>query len=170
MNEAVTDSRAEAIEAVRKQVLGRLLLLARESFFARMEAATAHLFDASTLRACGTLMPFIDVKGTRSTELARRMGISKQAVGRTIKVLVDGGLVECATDPEDGRAFLVKFTRAGMKRMADMHAAIRRVERDLEHEIGAERMRVTRDVLFEMAYGKSAAPAAARTSRARPRP
>lgn len=147
------DTEAEAIEATRKRVMGRLLLLARENFFVRVERETAHLFDASTLRACGTLMPFIDVKGTRSTELARRMGVSRQAVRKTLKSLLEEGLVEYLEDPDDGRAFLVRFTRAGMKRMADMHAAIQRVEAALDKELGKERMRITRDVLFHMAYG-----------------
>jgi len=118
-----------------------------------MEQATAHFFDPPTLRICAPLMGLIDVKGTRSTELARRLGVTKQAVGRKIKALIDEGIVECESDPEDGRAFLVKFTRVGMKRMVDLQAAIKRVEKDLDRELGADRMRVTRDVLFEMAYG-----------------
>lgn len=147
------DTEAEAIEAIRKRVMGRLLLLARENFFTRVEKETAHLFDASTLRACGTLMPFIDVNGTRSTELARRMGVSRQAVRKTLKSLLEEGLVEYLEDPNDGRAFLVRFTRAGMKRMADMHAAIHRVEAALDKELGKERMRITREVLLQLAYG-----------------
>jgi DNA-binding MarR family transcriptional regulator len=134
-----------------------MLLVARESFFQRMEKATAGFWDASALRACAPLMPFIDVKGTRSTDLAKRMGVSKQAVGRKIKVLSDEGLIECVSDPDDGRAFLVKFTRVGMKRLADLHSAIGRVEQDLERELGAERMRVAREVLFELAYGRGKA-------------
>lgn len=47
----------------------------------------------------------------------------------------------------------MRFARAGMKRMADMHAAIQRVEAALDKELGKERMRVTRDVLFHLAYG-----------------
>ncbi len=155
MNQAISKTHAKAVEAVRKQQgLGRLLLLARENFFVRMEHATAHLFDAGTLRICSPLLPFIDVTGTRSTEVARRMGVSKQAVGRKITALVERGFVECVSDPADGRAFLINFTPVGMKFLTDVLAAIRRVERDLERELGAERLRVMHEVLFEMANGR----------------
>lgn len=153
MKQDIGETEAELIEFARKRGLGRMLLLARESFFVRLEAEVADFWDASTLRACAPLMPYIDLKGVRSTDLARRMGVTKQAVSRKIKVLSDEGLIECVSDPEDGRAFRVKFTHVGMKRLADMYAAIQRVEQNLERELGAERMRVTREVLFEMAYG-----------------
>lgn len=153
MKQDIGETEAELIEFARKRGLGRILLLARENFLLRMESAVADFWDAATLRACAPVMPYIDMNGVRSTDLARRMGVTKQAVGRKIKALSDEGLIECVSDPEDGRAFRVKFTHVGMMRLTDLHAAIQRVEQDLEQELGAERMRVTREVLFEMAYG-----------------
>ncbi len=112
------------------------------------------MFSASSLRTSGTLLPFIDVKGSRTTEVARRLGVTKQAVGRSIKILLDEGLVEFVSDPDDGRAFLIRYTPAGIKRLSQTHEAIRRVEQELDRELGTDRMCVVRDVLFEMAYGR----------------
>jgi DNA-binding MarR family transcriptional regulator len=149
--------------------LGRLLLLAREDFFQRMERATAHLFDATTLRVCSPLLPFLDAGGVRSVEVARRMGVSKQAVGPKIAALVERGLVECVADPDDRRAFLIQVTPSGQKFMADVVAAIRRVEGELERELGADRLRVLREALTHMAYGPSRNALVEETAQASPR-
>ncbi|MBS0455549.1 MAG: MarR family transcriptional regulator [Proteobacteria bacterium] len=135
-----------------KPGIGRLLLLAREMFFQRVERATAQNFDAQTLRVCSPMLPFIDVGGTRSVELARRMGVTKQAVGPKINTLVDRGLVECTSDPVDRRSYLINFTPTGLKFKADVLAAVRDVEKDLEREIGADALATMRDALTHLAY------------------
>ena len=55
------------------------------------------------------LFPHIDLAGTRPTELARRLGISKQAVGPLVADLEAMGVVERVPDPSDRRARLVRF-------------------------------------------------------------
>lgn len=158
MEKNTSAARGNATEDIRQNGLGRLLLLARENFLTRMEQAVADEFDAATFRACSPLLPFVDVTGTRSTEVARRLGVSKQAVGRKIKALVDRGFVACVSDPTDGRAFLVNFTAEGLRFMAEIHAGIRHVERELERELGARKLRAMREGLSEMAYGRKRKP------------
>jgi DNA-binding MarR family transcriptional regulator len=111
-----------------------------------------HLFDAQTLRSCSPMLPFIDMEGTRSVELARRMGVSKQAVVPRITALVERGLVECIGDPADRRAYLINFTPAGRQFKADVLAAVQRVEKDLERELGADKLRAMREALTHLAY------------------
>ena len=55
------------------------------------------------------LFPHIDLSGTRQTALARRMGVSKQAVGQLVSELEQMGALERVPDPSDGRARLVRF-------------------------------------------------------------
>ena len=129
-------------------------MLAHRDFLRRMEQQVAGFWDGQTLRTCASILPFIDLSGTRSTELARRMGISKQAVGRQIRFLDEQGLIKCVADPNDGRAFLVKFTRAGIRRLEQLQGAIKNIERDLEESLGTAEMRIARDVLFQIAYGR----------------
>ncbi|MCA9712939.1 MAG: MarR family transcriptional regulator, partial [Myxococcales bacterium] len=59
------------------------------------------------------LFPHIDLEGTRQVELARRLGISKQAVGIMIADLEAMGVVERVADPRDRRAKLICFSEAG---------------------------------------------------------
>lgn len=131
--------------------IGRLLLLARENFFQRVEKVTKHLFDATTLRTCSPIVAFIDERGIRSIDLSRRLAVSKQAIGPKINALVDRGFAECVGDPEDRRAFLVLLTPAGRKFRNDIAEAILRVERDLENEVGLSKVGAMREVLTYMA-------------------
>jgi DNA-binding transcriptional ArsR family regulator len=61
------------------------------------------------------LVPHVTVDGIRATELARRTDVTKQAVSQTLSRLRDLGLVELVPDPTDGRAQLVRMTKAGVE-------------------------------------------------------
>lgn len=60
-------------------------------------------------RAHTKLLPHIDIEGTRITELADRLEVSKQAASQRVRELEDMGALERVPDPSDGRAKLVKF-------------------------------------------------------------
>lgn len=51
-------------------------------------------------------------------ELARHSGILKSQMSRTVSGLIDRGLIERSTHPEDGRSVLLRLSRAGA-RMTD---------------------------------------------------
>jgi DNA-binding MarR family transcriptional regulator len=55
------------------------------------------------------LFPHIDLDGTRATELAERLNISKQAISQLVSDLERMGVLERVPDPDDGRAKLVRF-------------------------------------------------------------
>lgn len=142
--------------------LGRLMLLARENIFLRVERVTAHLFDATTLRVCSPLMPYLADGLTRSKDLAQQLGVSKQAVAPKVAALVERGFVECITDTEDRRSFLIQLTPKGRQFMNDVHAAVQQVEADLARELGSDRLAALRDVLEQIVRpleGRTTAPA-----------
>ena len=87
-----------------------------------------------------SLFPHVDLAGTRLTELARRLGISKQAVGQLVDELEQMKVLERVPDPSDGRAKLIRFTQAPNQSLLDGLAHLRRVEAELEAQIGSERM------------------------------
>lgn len=88
-----------------------------------------------------TLFPHIDLEGTRLTELARRVGTSKQAVGQLVSELEDMGVLVREPDPEDGRAKRVCFTHTGRMSLLDGLAVLGEIERELEQQLGARRLR-----------------------------
>lgn len=59
------------------------------------------------------LLPHLSREGIRPTELARRVDVSKQAVGQALADLAARRLVELVPDPSDGRARLVRLTASG---------------------------------------------------------
>lgn len=98
--------------------------------------------------AFATLIPLLDATGARSTVLARRAGISKQAMSKLIKQLESRDYVEQAADPTDTRAKVVRLTKRGvglrescMEVRMELHKAafkalgkanLARLQRDLE--------------------------------------
>lgn len=97
-----------------------------------------------------SLFPHIDLEGTRLTELARRMGVSKQAVGQLVGDLEDFGVVERVPDPDDGRAKLVRFTHAGQRSLFDGLAMLGEFEDEMEQHLGARRMRALHSTLLDL--------------------
>src|SRR5690606_37083162 len=93
-----------------------------------------------------------------STEVARRMGISKQAVAKAVKELEEDGLLARAPDAADGRAFLVTFTEEGVEFLLRIHANILAIENEYQQIAGVDDMRTVRRVLRDIAYGGEGAP------------
>jgi DNA-binding MarR family transcriptional regulator len=148
----ITSRRLNNLREIRKHGIGRLLLLARRDFLTRLSEKMGETGGPSQVWSRGRLLPYIDIEGTRSTELAKRLGVSKQAVGRVVRELEDDGLLARALDEADGRAFLVTFTERGLEYLMRMHEAIRKVERDYEREIGADAIRALKATLSAIAY------------------
>ncbi len=82
------------------------------------------------------ILPNLDADGTRISELARRVGVSRQAVHQTLGELADLGLLEVVADPTHGRAKLARLTDRGRKIDRDALKVIARLERDLARRIG----------------------------------
>lgn len=96
------------------------------------------------------LFPHIDFAGTRPTEIARRAGISKQAVGQVLDELEAAGLVERIADPEDKRARLVRFTQRGAAGIMHGLGVLERLEKRFADEIGADSMRRLHRILSQL--------------------
>jgi DNA-binding MarR family transcriptional regulator len=145
-----------ALQHARRYGIGRLLFLVRRDFLARLAVKMELRMGHALLQASAALLPFIDLQGTRSTELARRVGISKQAVGKIIQEMEALGLLTRTVDHADGRAFLVSFTETGVDYLQEMHAAINQIEQEYEAMVGAGQMEVVRAALSAIAYVEQA--------------
>ncbi|NBE82649.1 MarR family winged helix-turn-helix transcriptional regulator [Micromonospora rubida] len=61
----------------------------------------------------GFVLQAVGPHGTTATELGQRLGVSKQAAGKTVDRLVTLGYLERADDPRDARRKLVRMTARG---------------------------------------------------------
>lgn len=96
------------------------------------------------------LLPWVDSGGTRLTDLAERVGTSKQAVGELVDDLVAMGVLERAKDPTDARARLVRFTSKGQKTVVSGLGLLDELERELAKNVGAQRMKELQQTLHSI--------------------
>jgi DNA-binding MarR family transcriptional regulator len=128
--------RRREIEAAKRVSAGHLLLkaarLLNERAIARIRAeANPNLRTPHT-----ALLPHIDFDGTRLTELAARVGTSKQAVGELVGELEEMGMLSRAVDPTDARARLVRFTARGRRALLHGLSVLAEIETELAAEVG----------------------------------
>jgi DNA-binding MarR family transcriptional regulator len=73
---------------------------------------------------------------TTVTALAERLGVSAQAVSKTVAEMVQAGYVARGTDPTDGRARPVRLTARGEAMVDSSRRARRAVARELGRWLG----------------------------------
>jgi DNA-binding MarR family transcriptional regulator len=93
------------------------------------------------------LLPHLSTEGIRPTALARRVDVSKQAVGQAIGDLASRGFVEMVPDPQDGRARLVRLTAAGLAAFDHGRGMLAFYEAALAARVGQTRIASLRDTL-----------------------
>jgi DNA-binding MarR family transcriptional regulator len=89
-------------------------------------------------------------EGGRATELAERIGTSKQAVGYLIDYLELHGYLERVVDPRDGRAFIVRRTEKGWRVNQTARRLVEEVQSEWAERIGSDRMDELRRLLSEL--------------------
>lgn len=63
--------------------------------------------------ASASLLWLMDEGGTRSTVLAQRAGVTKQAMSQLVRLMEQQGYLEQVPDPTDTRAKVVRMTERG---------------------------------------------------------
>jgi DNA-binding MarR family transcriptional regulator len=141
----------QALEAAKRasvaQLLFRAARLLNERAIARLRAKT-RLGNVRTSHTA--LLPHIDLDGTRLTELARRMDVSKQAAAELVDELEAMGVLEKVPDPSDGRAKLVRFTKRGRQGLLDGLRLLQELETELESALGRDRLRALHATLVAL--------------------
>ena len=160
------------LEQKKKESVGQLLLKCARLFNEQALARVNRSSGRPELRPAHTnLLPHIDFAGTRITEIARKLGITKQAVSQTIGDLEELGVVETFTDPSDGRAKLVRYTPKGAEGIQQGLRLLVDLERELAQSIGEGQMRALHGALLalESALTKPEAASSATKTRRKPR-
>src|SRR3954464_204895 len=98
-------------------------------------------------RSHSLVFAHLDADGTRPAEIARRAGISRQAVGQTVAQMKTQGLGKLAPDPSNRRARLVQPTAKGRKALERTGTGSAAAEKVLSRRIGASRVKGLREAL-----------------------
>src|SRR4051812_17964085 len=102
---------------------------------------------APLARAHVLVFSHLDSGGTRPAEIARRAGISRQAVGQSVAQMRELGLVKLARDPTNRRARLVQPTTKGMRALERSGTGSGAAEKALSRRIGASGVKPLREAL-----------------------
>lgn len=125
------------------QLLFKAARLLNERAIARIRLRT----DEPVRVTHTSVLPHVDLEGTRLTELARRLGVTKQAAGQLVDELEEMGFLERVADPKDARAKLVRFSKKGQAAMLDGLQVLGEIEAEMRDLIGEAKMRAMHEGL-----------------------
>jgi DNA-binding MarR family transcriptional regulator len=138
-------------------LLGALLRLANQAItqeFAKW-LGTSSYNDLQPAHTAATHALWIAPGGARLTTLAQTARITKQSMAALVEHLLQTGYVERATDPDDGRASLLRLTARGRAFVEDARAFASRVETNWRKRVGARRIRELRETLAMILEGEA---------------
>src|SRR5215207_2002114 len=119
-------------------LIGALLALPTEVIRRRVAAAVVDGGFPDWRPSYAAVFMWLSASGDRISELAARVGVSKQAMGETITELERRGYVERLPDPRDGRATLVRRTERGWAVNQLARRVVEEVQGEWAHALGEE--------------------------------
>ncbi|HZH03923.1 MAG TPA: MarR family winged helix-turn-helix transcriptional regulator [Myxococcaceae bacterium] len=143
----------EAVQHLRDNSFGRLLFKASRAY---SEAAMARVRAAGhpdLTIAHASILPHIDIAGSRLTTISERAGMTKQSASELVSGLEKKGYVERKPDPADKRAQLVAFTAKGENFLLSAFAAKTALEQNLIDRLGVNRAELLTRLLREYVDG-----------------
>ena len=75
----------------------------------------------------------------RPSDIARNLGISRQAIHRTLSQMVDLGIVTMEPDPDDRRHMVVSLTETGKRMRQDAQQAMDALSEQIAGALGKDR-------------------------------
>ncbi|MFB6945536.1 MULTISPECIES: MarR family winged helix-turn-helix transcriptional regulator [unclassified Streptomyces] len=100
--------------------------------------------------AHGFALQAVGRDGATASEIGRRLGVSKQAAGKTVEKLEGLGYVERVDDPRDGRRKLVRLTARGVDVLVGSAEGFDRLRAEWVRVLGEDRVRALEDDLRTM--------------------
>jgi DNA-binding MarR family transcriptional regulator len=107
----------------------------------RLHAELARQGHPDVRPAYGFAMQAIGRDGATASELGRRLGVSKQAAGKTVDRLVELGYAERSADAADARRKLVRLTPRGYDSLARSAAVFEQLRAEWAERLGTDHVR-----------------------------
>jgi len=132
-------------------VLPLLLLASFRTLIDDLHAELAREGHTDFRPAHGFVLQAVGVEGTTASELGQRLGVSKQAAGKTVDRLVALGYLERADDPADARRKLVRMTEKGRDGLLRSAVIFDKLRARWAATLGEERVSALEDDLHRVA-------------------
>jgi len=117
-----------------------LLFSGFRSIIDELHTALARRGHPDLRPAHGFAMQAVGLGGTTATEAARRLGVSKQAAGKTFDRLAELGYVERLDDAADRRRKLIRLTARGVGALTASAMIFSQIRARWVAELGADRL------------------------------
>ncbi|MFF4590290.1 MarR family winged helix-turn-helix transcriptional regulator [Streptomyces sp. NPDC001388] len=131
------------------QLLGDARRWFEEGLLAALEERRSEQVSMTQLQ----LFAVLDDQGTTVSELARRMGVTRQTAHQAAHSLVADGLLEQVPHPGSARQKLIRRTAAGRRAHEEATAMLEELERVLASRIGPDGVLALREIL-EKPWGR----------------
>lgn len=99
-------------------------------------------------RAQSLVFGQLDAGCTGISQIAERLGVSRQAVHRTVVELVDSGYLDITADTASRRTKMLSLTKKGKRVQADARSVFAEIEEELIGTLGVSRVSNLRKVLL----------------------
>lgn len=129
--------------------IGALLRLAHQVARSRLLQALAERGLADINEAYFSLFQYPSIDGMRPSAVAKRLGISKQALNHLLGQLEKLEYLKRRHEGEDGHV-VVRLTERGWRVIETNIAAVRQLEADWQRQLGRQRFTVLKDALREL--------------------
>ena len=130
-----------------------LLFAGFRSLIDELHAELARRGHPDVRPAHGFAMQAIGRRGATATEIGRRLGVSKQAVGKTVDRLEALGYVERVDDEHDGRRKLIRLTPRGLDALTQSAAIFDDLRARWVHTLGPAKVAELEDSLRTVVPG-----------------
>ncbi|MFF0077742.1 MarR family winged helix-turn-helix transcriptional regulator [Streptomyces sp. NPDC005494] len=124
------------------QLLGEAKRWFDDALLAGMRAAGEQPVTAAQAAVFASLDP----EGTSISELARRMGVTRQTTHQAVHSLIGMGMLDQTADPDSARSRIVRFTPDGARAHERAQIMLAEIEAILAERIGDQAGRL-RDIL-----------------------
>jgi len=129
--------------------IGALLRLAHQVARSRLLQALAERGLADINEAYSSLFQYPPIDGMRPSALAKRLGISKQALNHLLGQLEKLGYLKRRCEGGTGHV-VVRFTERGWRVIETNIAAVRQLEADWQRQLGKQRFTNFKETLREL--------------------
>lgn len=118
-----------------------LLFAGFRTLIDRLHAELARQGHPDVRPAHGFAMQAIGARGASASDVGRRLGVSKQAAGKTVDRLITLGYAERTDDPADARRKLVRLTPHGIDALRRSAAIFEELHAEWAESLGTHRLR-----------------------------
>lgn len=140
----------ESLRSWRDRTLFRLLHRATRSEQAETAARVRQRGHPRVNLSYATVLSNLDTTGTTISDLARRVGITRQAASQQLAVIERTGYVRRVADPADSRVVLVQSTAKGERLLRTALQVVAELEAEYAQSLGAPNFERLKALLIEL--------------------